>query len=333
MQYRYLGKIKVSAIGMGCMGFSHGYGQGPSTAEALDLIRQAFDLGCTFYDTAEGYLHGENERLVGQAVSSFRDKVVLATKFHLDDSETGSNLKTAVRRHLEGSLRRLNCSYIDLYYYHRINPRFELEEVAQAVEPLIKEGLIRGWGLSQVDTKAICLAHSICPLTVVQSEYSIAERMFETDVIPLCEKLSIGFVPFSPMGQGFLSGACKPGAVYTGDDVRRAITRFKPENMVKNAPLLELIHKFADKYHMSKAQWALSWILKMSSIHVPIPGMRSSERIKENLGAWDFKISDSDLQEFNKRLSELTLYGNRTDEDIMAMYQKDDLSRPQAVLN
>ncbi len=333
MQYRNLGKLKVSAIGMGCMGFSHGYGKAPQKSEAVRLILEAFDRGCTFYDTAEGYLHGENEKLLGDALKSIRNKVVLATKFHLDDSEVGSDLKTAVRAHLQRSLGRLGCDHVDLYYYHRVNPKFDLAQVAKAVAPLIKEGLIGGWGLSQVSCEQIKLAHEICPLTAVQSEYSIVERMFEKDVVPLCEKLGIGFVPFSPMGQGFLSGAYRAGGVYEGDDVRRAITRFKDENMQKNLPLLSLMQEYAQKYGMTLAQFALCWILKMSPVHVPIPGMRTSARIQENLEAADFEISAGDLKEFNQKLEGLTLYGNRTDEDIMAMYKEDDRARPQAVLD
>lgn len=333
MKYRNLGKLKVSAIGMGCMGFSHGYGRAPEKSEAIKLMQEAFDRGCTFYDTAEGYLHGENEKLVGEALKPIRGKVVLATKFHLDDSEAGSDLKAAVRSHLQRSLARLGCDHVELYYYHRVNPKFELAQVAEAVAPLIKEGLIGGWGLSQVTPAEIRLAHKFCPLTAVQSEYSIVERLFEKDVVPLCESLGIGFVPFSPMGQGFLSGAYAPGGTYTGDDVRRAITRFKDENMQKNLPLLSLMQEYAGRYGMTLAQFALCWILKMSPVHVPIPGMRTLSRIEENLGAAGFEITNEDLKEFNQKLAGLTLYGNRTDEDIMAMYRQDDLAKPGAVLD
>ncbi|MDE7280731.1 MAG: aldo/keto reductase, partial [Ruminiclostridium sp.] len=259
MEKRVLGKInslEVSSIGMGCMGFSHGYGAAPERSEAVRLIRLAYDLGCNFFDTAEGYGSGHNEELVGEALKPIRKDIVLATKLHIPDLD-GKSAAEVVKEHLQASMKRLQTDYIDLYYWHRVNPDVSLEEVAAAMGGLIKEGCIGGWGLSQISEEQLRLAHSVTPLTAVQSEYSIMERMFEKDVIPACEELGVGFVPFSPMGAGFLSGRYSAKERYLGDDVRRVITRFAPENVTANQPLLDILQKYADMKNSTKAQISL----------------------------------------------------------------------------
>lgn len=325
MENRILGKVNslsVSAVGMGCMGFSHGYGAVPENKEAIRLIRLAHDFGCNFYDTAEGYAAGENEKLVGEALKPIRKEIVLATKLHIPDLNGKTVLET-VREHLQESMKRLQTDYIDLYYWHRVNPAVSLEEVSEAMGVLIKEGVIRGWGLSQVSEQQLRQAHAVTPLTAIQSEYSMMERMYEKDVIPACEELGIGFVPFSPLGAGFLSGKYSAGDHYSGDDVRRVITRFNPENMTANQPLLDMLHQFAESKNATPAQIALAWMLHKKDFIVPIPGMRTESRIGENLGSADVKLTEQEFGALESALSEITIYGNRTDEDIMKLKDMD----------
>lgn len=280
--------LTVSEIGMGCMGFSHGYGPGPDRKEAVTLIRTAYDMGCTFFDTAESYGAGENEKLVGEAI----------------------------REHLEASLKRLGTDWVDLYYQHRVNKNIPVEEVALVMGKLIKEGKIRGWGQSQATEEEIRRAHAVTPMTAIQSEYSIMERMFEKDVIPACEKLGIGFVPFSPLGAGFLSGKYTREDTYTGDDVRRVITRFSRENVDANQPLLELLRRFAKQKNATPAQISLAWMLHKKEFIVPIPGMRKIERLKENFGSADLILTEAEFQNIEEELGKIKIYGNRTNEDI-----------------
>lgn len=252
MKKRTLGRqnaVTVSAIGLGCMGFSHGYGPGPDHGEAIRLIRTAYELGCTFFDTAESYAAGENETLVGEAIRPFRQQVILATELHIPD---GGNLEQTIRAHLEASLKRLGTDYVDLYYQHRVNKTIPVEEVAGVMGKLIGEGKIRGWGQSQATEEKLRRAHAVTPITAIQSEYSMMERMFEKDVLPACRELGIGFVPFSPLGAGFLSGRYTSRDSYTGDDVRRVITRFSKENMDANQPLLDLLRRFAEAKQAGK---------------------------------------------------------------------------------
>ena len=226
MQKRKLGNnLEVSAIGLGCMGFSHGYGPGPSDDEAIDLIRKAFELGCTFFDTAEGYGAGANELLVGRALAPIRGEVVIATKFFIAGPMSPAQLGEEIRKRLDASLARLGTDHVELYYQHRVPDSIPVEEVAAVMGELICEGKILGWGQSQATEEQIRRAHAVTPLTAIQSEYSMMERMFERDVIPACEELGIGFVPFSPLASGFLSGQVTANATYTGDDVRRVIAR------------------------------------------------------------------------------------------------------------
>lgn len=317
MKKRFIGNLEVSSIGLGCMGFSHGYGSIPERNESIRLMQQAFDLGCTFFDTAEGYANGSNEELVGEALKPIRDKVILSTKFIIEkDDFSKESTMQQVRTHVEASLKRLGTDRIDLYYQHRVNKDIPVEEVAFSMGELIKEGKILAWGQSQATEDEIRRAHAVTPLTAIQSEYSIMERMFEKDVIPTCEELGIGFVPFSPLASGFLSGKISKDTKYEGDDVRRVISRFDRDNLIANQPLLELITQVAKSKDATPAQISLAWMLYKKDFIVPIPGSRKIERIQENLGAADVKLSDDEFNQIEKELGNIKIHGNRTDEDI-----------------
>lgn len=320
MKKRKIGKLEVSAIGLGCMGFSHGYGETPSHGESVRLIRRAHEMGCNFFDTAEGYAAGANEELVGAALLPFRHDAVLATKLHIPDG-SHNNVAKVIRQHLDASLKRLKTDYIDLYYQHRVNKDIAVEEVAACMGELIWEGKIRGWGQSQATEDEIRRAHAIAPLTAIQSEYSMMERMFEQDVIPACEELGIGFVPFSPLASGFLSGVYNQNNRYSGDDVRRVITRFKKENVEHNQPLLDLIGNFAQQKEATAAQISLAWMLHKKDFIVPIPGMRSEPRIRENFGSANVVLSSDEYQALERALGQIKIHGNRTDADIKKLYQ------------
>lgn len=319
MNYRKLRNIEVSSIGYGCMGFSHGYGEIPSEEEAIRLMRLAYDKGCTFFDTAEAYGDGHNERLVGKAIEPFREHIILASKLFIDSEAVGDSfesLEAHIRAHLGASLEKLRTDYLDIYYQHRVNDDIPVEDVARVMGKLIVEGKIRGWGQSQPTAEQIRRAHEITPLTAVQSEYSMMERQFEQDVIPTCKELNIGFVPFSPLASGFLSGKYSNEDQYQGDDVRRVITRFNKENVNKNQPLIDLIQKYADEQQATPAQISLAWMLYKEPFIVPIPGMRKETRVDENLGAADVKLTDEAYLALEHELSKIQIYGNRTDKDI-----------------
>lgn len=313
MKTRRLRNIEVSEIGYGCMGFSHGYGALPPREDAIRLIRMAYEMGCTHFDTAEGYGAGTNEELVGEALAPLRHKVTVATKLHIYSKE---NLKQQMESRLDASLKRLRTDYVDLYYQHRNEAGVPPEEVAGIMGKLIQKGKIRGWGQSMTTAEEIRRANAVTPLSAVQSEYSMMERMFEKDVIPACGELGIGFVAFSPMASGFLSGKYQKTDVYTGDDVRRVITRFTPENMEANQPLLLMLQEIAEQKHATPAQISLAWMLHKYSFVVPIPGMRKEERLKENFGAAEISLTEKEFDEIEKALSSITIHGNRTDEDI-----------------
>lgn len=319
MKTTKLGTLEVSAVGMGCMGFTHGYGECPSEEESIRLIRKAYEEGCTFFDTAEIYSCYKNEELVGKAIKPFRDKIVISTKFTPatlpgQEGAEGKLSRAGIRQALEGSLRRLQTDYIDLYTEHRVPKDSDPAEVAYWMGELIQEGKIRGWGQSEPTLEQLKAAHAVTPVTAVQSEYSIMERKWEVDVIPFCKDNGIGFVAYSPMAGGFLSGKYKH-ANFEGDDVRRVITRYTEENMQANAVLLELINRYADEKQCTAAQISLAWVMHPGHI-VPIPGMRSDARILENLGAAQVVLSDAEYAALNEALSHITIHGNRTDEDI-----------------
>lgn len=319
MKKRRLNGLEVSAIGYGCMGLSMGYGPAPEKGEAIRLIHQAYDLGCTFFDTAEGYATGANEQLVGEALQRIRDKVVIATKFLFFknwEDNSRERLMQELRSRLENSLKRLGTDHVELYYQHRVNKDIPVEDIAWCMGEFIKEGKILGWGQSQATAEEIRRAHAVTPLTAIQSEYSMMERMFEEDVIPVCEELGIGFVPFSPLANGFLSGKVKADAQYTGIDARRVITRFDKANIIANQPLLDLINQFAATKNATPAQISLAWMLHKKDFIVPIPGSRKAERIEENLGAAEVELTDAEYAKIEAQLGKIEIHGNRADEDI-----------------
>lgn len=322
MKTRKIGKLEVSAVGYGCMGLSHGYGATPDKDDAIKLLHTAFDMGCTFFDSAESYAFGQNEELVGEAIKPFRNQIVLATKFggpkvvgdHLEPQEL---TPAEIRQHCEQSLRRLQTDHIDVYYQHRVSEKVPVEEVAACIGELIKEGKVLEWGLSQPTAEQIRRAHAITPIATVQSEYSMMERYVEAEVLPTCKELGISLVPFSPLASGFLSGKYKAETQYKGDDVRRFITRFDDENIRKNQPLLELLDDFANRKEATYAQVALAWLMHKDERIVPIPGGRNPKRIAENFGASHVNFTPEEFTELDTRLHNLTIYGNRTDEDIV----------------
>jgi aryl-alcohol dehydrogenase-like predicted oxidoreductase len=319
MKTRKLRNLEVSAIGYGCMGLSLGYGAAPERSEAIRLIRQAYDLGCTFFDTAEFYGHGDNELLVGEALQPIRDHIVLANKFLVATTEqtlTREGLLAEMQSHVDASLRRLGTDHIDLYYLARVNKDIPVEEIAWCMGILIREGKILGWGQSQSTGEEIRRAHAVTPLTAIESEYSIMERMFEKDVIPTCEELGIGFVAFGPLASGFLSGKYTAETQYTGLDARRVITRFSTENVLANRPLLNVLTNFANQKGATPAQISLAWMLHKKEFIVPIPGSRTPERIQENLGAADVELTDAEFNQIEAELTKIEIHGNRTDEDI-----------------
>ncbi|NLR67053.1 aldo/keto reductase [Chitinophaga varians] len=320
MKTRKLRDLEVSAIGYGCMGLSMGYGAAPDKAEALRLLRYAYDLGYTLFDTAERYAMGANEALVGEALQDVRNNVALATKFMIEKSDIGHYSKENLFRHIKGkleqSLGRLRTDHVELYYQHRVNKDIPVEDIAWVMGELIQEGKIRGWGQSQATAEEIRRAHAVTPLTAVQSEYSIMERQFEADVIPVCEALNIGFVPFSPLANGFLSGKISADTTFKGIDARRVITRFDKDNIKANQPLLDLLHHFAREKNATPAQISLAWMLHKKDFVVPVPGSRNRERIYENFGAAAVTLSRDEFAAIETALSTIKIHGNRTDEDL-----------------
>ena len=317
MQKRKLGNIEVSEIGIGTMAFSHGYGKIPNEQYSIEAIREAYNHGCTFFDTAEVYSPnlqgiGHNELIVGKALKDVRDKVVIATKLFLKSSEVkNGDVYGAIKKHLLGSMERLQVKMVDLYYLHRLSD-VPLEEIAKAMGKLIKEGLIRGWGLSQVDVDSISKAHEITPVSAVQNLYNILERDCEDKIIPYCLKHNIGVVPFSPVGSGLLSGKITTSTEYEKvDDVRNWVPQCKKENIKGNQPIIDLIKKLAEKKGATPAQISMAWMLKKYPNVVPIPGSKNKERIIENLDTYKVKLTDEELTEFENELKKLKVYGHR----------------------
>ena len=319
MKTRKLGEITVSEIGMGCMAFSHGYGKIPPEQYSIEAIQNAYQHGCTFFDTAEIYSPnlagiGHNERIVGKALHQFRKNAVLATKLFLNISEVtndGSVYK-AIRRHLENSMTRLQTDMIDLYYLHRISGGVQVEDIAEAIGMLIQDGLIRGWGLSQVDVDVIDTAHKIVPLSAVQNIYSMVERDAEKAVIPYCISHNIGLVAFSPIASGLLSGKITPETKFEkNDDVRNWVPQLSKENIAGNKPIIDLLTKYADMKNVTNAQITLSWILHKYSNVVPIPGSKNKERIVENLNACEVELSKEEFNSLDKSLNQCKVYGHR----------------------
>ncbi len=323
MKTRSLGKtLNVSEIGMGCMGFSHGYGEIPNQDYAIDAIRAAYDCGCTFFDTAERYGPyllpeniGHNERIVGKALKPFRKDVVLATKLHIatDEPKQDGSVYNTLRRHVEASMDRLGTDYIDLYYLHRVNPDIPVEDIAQGMGRLIDEGIIRGWGLSMVNVEYLKRVQDIAPVSAVQNIYSMMDRAYEKGVIPYCLEHNIGFVAFSPIASGYLSGKVNPDQKFEGDDVRQWVPQLKKENMEANKPLLELLSRISSAKGITNAQLSLAWMLHKYPNVVPIPGSKNKERILENLGASQVELTDSEFASLEDALANITIHGQRKD--------------------
>ena len=317
MQKRKLGNIEVSEIGIGTMAFSHGYGKIPDEQYSIEAIRAAFNHGCTFFDTAEVYSPnlagiGHNELIVGKALKDVRDKVVISTKLFLKASEVvNGDVYGAIKKHLLGSMERLQVKMVDLYYLHRLSD-VPLEDIARAMGRLIQEGLIRGWGLSQVDVDSISKAHNITPLSAVQNLYNILERDCEEKVIPYCLKHNIGVVPFSPVGSGLLSGKITVNTEYEKvDDVRNWVPQCKKENIQGNQPIIDLIQKMANKKGATPAQISMAWMIKKYPNVVPIPGSKNKERIIENLDTYKVHLTDQELNDFENELKKYKVYGHR----------------------
>lgn len=320
MEKRRLGSIEVSPIGMGCMAFSHGYGEVPQEAYAINAIQRAHDYGCTLFDTAEGYgqqqfYAGHNEQLVGKAVSGFRHEVVVATKFHLGrETVYESDLRTEwlMRQHLQQSLRNLRTDYIDLYYLHRVSRHVPVEAVARVMGDFIREGLIRGWGLSQVTARTLQRAHEVTPVSAVQNIYSMVERDCEAEVLPYTLAEGIGVVPFSPIASGLLSGCVTTATDFSHpDDVRKFVPQLTRQNIEANQPLLNLLGDYAGRKGATMAQIALAWMLRKQPNVVPIPGSRNLDRIMENLGAWDIVLSDAEFIALEQAIEDIEIYGHR----------------------
>ncbi|MED4224599.1 aldo/keto reductase [Neobacillus cucumis] len=316
MQKRQLGQsgLEVSAIGLGCMGMSHGYGPASDKKEMIALIHKAIDRGVTFFDTAEVYGPYVNEELVGEALAPFRDKVVIATKFGIQMANGKQVLDSKleqIRQSVEGSLKRLNIETIDLYYQHRVDPNVPIEEVAGVIQDLIKEGKIKHWGLSEAGVATIRCAHAVQPLTAIQSEYSMMWRKPEEELLPILDELGIGFVPFSPLGKGFLTGKIDKNTTFISTDFRSIVPRFKPENIEANQILVDLIKEIALGKNATPAQIALAWVLAQKPWIVPIPGTRRLERLEENLGAAEVELTHEELRDLNEALSMIEISGDR----------------------
>jgi aryl-alcohol dehydrogenase-like predicted oxidoreductase len=316
MQKRKLGKsnLEVSAIGLGCMGLSFAYGPATERQQAITLIRTAFDRGVTFFDTAEAYGPFANEELVGEAVEPFRKQVVLATKFGFQDGDSLKGLDSRperIREVADAALKRLRTDVIDLFYQHRVDAKVPIEDVAGTVKDLIQQGKVKHFGLSEAGVQAIHRAHAVQPVTALQSEYSLWWREPEKQILPTLEELGIGFVPFSPLGKGFLTGAINENTAFDKNDFRNIVPRFTAENRKANQTLVEVLGRIAAKKNATSAQIALSWLLAQKPWIVPIPGTTKLHRLEENIGAANIELSANDLQDINAAVSQITVRGDR----------------------
>jgi len=327
MKTRKLGRsgLEVSAIGLGCMGMSFGYGPPADTTEMTALIRAAVERGVTFFDTAEVYGPFTNEELVGAALAPLRDQVVIATKFgfRLDPAtgqQVGLDSRPAhIREVAEASLTRLKIDAIDLFYQHRVDPYVPIEDVAGAVKDLINEGKVRHFGLSEPGVTTIRRAHAVQPITAIQSEYSLWTRSPEKEVLPTLEELGIGFVPYSPLGKGFLTGAMNENTTLDSGDFRNILPRFTPEARKANQALVDLLGEIAGRKQATPAQIALAWLLAKKPWIVPIPGTTKLHRLEENLGAADVELTADDLRDIESAAAKITVQGNRYPDRLEAM--------------
>lgn len=316
MEKRKLGNsgLEVSALGLGCMGLSFGYGPATDEKEAIQLIRAAFESGITFFDTAECYGPFTNETLLGQALEPFRDHVVIATKFGFEDGDSKKGLDSSparIRKVAEASLQRLRTDRIDLFYQHRTDPNIPIEEVAGTIRDLIAEGKVKHWGLSEAGTETIRRAHAEQPLAALQSEYSLFYREPENEIIPTLEELGIGFVPFSPLGKGFLTGAINETTKFDPTDFRNIVPRFSEENRKANQVLVDLLKTIASAKDATPAQIALAWLLAQKPWIAPIPGTTKLHRLMENIDAIAVQLDTKEIQEINQAASAITIQGER----------------------
>ena len=315
MKKRFLRDIEMSEVGMGCMAFSHGYGKIPPENYSIEAIRNAYNHGCTFFDTAEVYSPnlsgiGHNERIVGKALKDVRGNAVIATKLMLHGFGFGNVYKT-IRSHLEGSMKRLQTDHIDIYYLHRMSG-VPVEKVAEAMGKLIDEGLIRGWGLSQVDVNIIDKAQSVTPLAAIQNIYSMVERDSEKRIIPYCIENNIGFVPFSPVASGLLSGKITTETQFErNDDVRNWVPQLSKANIAGNQPIVDLLKEYAKMKNATPAQISLAWMLHKYPNVVPIPGSKNKERIIENLDSANVELSNDEFSSLEEALNRCKVYGHR----------------------
>lgn len=316
MATRNLGKLKVSALGAGCMSISANYGAPAKIEEGIKTLRNAYENGVTFFDTAEVYGPYTNEKLVGEALKPFRDKVVIATKFGFEIGAANITLNSRpehIKKAVEASLKRLQTDHIDLLYQHRVDPNVPVEDVAGAVKDLIQQGKVLHFGLSEANTATIRKAHSVQPVSAIQTEYSFMERSVEKNgVLDLCEELGIGFVPWGPLGMGYLTGKLNAQTPFDNKlDLRSAFERFTPENLAANMPIVNLLNRFASDKNATTSQIALAWLMAKKPFIVSITGTRNIPHLNENLGAYDVQLSASEFQELETEFTKLTVYGGR----------------------
>lgn len=326
MKTRKIGSLEVSAIGLGCMSFASTYGQAGDPKDAVRIIRGAFDLGVTHFDTAEAYGPFSNEELVGEALQPVRHKVVIATKFGFDiDLATGkrnggtNSRPDHIRAVADAALKRLRTDHIDLFYQHRVDPGVPIEDVAGTLKDLIAEGKVRHYGLSEAGINTIRRAHAVHPVTAVQSEYSMFWRGPEVELLPTLEELGIGFVPFSPLGAGFLTGSIDENTKFDPSDFRNYVPRFTPEARKANMVLVEVVKSVAERKGSTPAQVALAWLLAQKSWIAPIPGTRKLSRIDENIGGAELELTQGDLLEISRALSKIEVQGERLPEAVLKM--------------
>jgi len=327
MQKRKLGKsgLEVSALGLGCMGLSFGFGPAAEKQDAIKLIRAAYDKGVTFFDTAEAYGPYANEELVGEALEPFRSEVVIATKFGFKNGKTAEGLDSRpenIKAVAEAALKRLKTDVIDLLYQHRVDPNVPIEDVAGTVKDLIKEGKVKHFGLSEAGVQIIRRAHAVQPVTALQSEYSLWWKEPEQEILPTLEELGIGFVPFSPLGKGFLTGAINANTQFDKNDFRNIAPRFSEENRKANQELVELLGNIAKEKNATPAQIALAWLLAQKPWMVPIPGTTKLHRLKENLQAANITLSTNDLEEIDEAVAKIEVQGNRYPEQMQKMINR-----------
>jgi len=324
MQKRTLGNsgLEVSALGLGCMGLNFGYGPATNKEEAIKLIRRAFELGVTFFDTAEAYGPYNNETLLGEALEPFRNDVVIATKFGFKEGKTTLGLNSRpenIKAHTEAALKRLQTDVIDLLYQHRVDPNVPMEDVAGTVKELIEEGKVKHFGLSEASEMSIRKAHAVQPVTALQSEYSLWWRAPEKEIIPTLEELGIGFVPFSPLGKGFLTGAISESTQFDKNDFRNVVPRFSEENRKANQKFVDLLSGIAKQKNASPAQIALAWLLAQKPWIVPIPGTTKLHRLEENIGGANIVLTSTDINDIDTAFSSIPVQGDRYPANLQKM--------------